>query len=74
MLSRNCDGCAQLQMCRVRFKQVELNEKVYCPDGTVHLVDQLDEQAFVLKKRNRVSSEAVSFEVCLAAAEGPERL
>ena len=40
MLSRDCDGCTQLQMCRTRYKQVMRAEKVYCPDGTAHLVDQ----------------------------------
>jgi len=41
MLSRDCDGCTQLQVCRVRFKQVNRAEKVYCPDGTAHLVDEI---------------------------------
>jgi len=40
MLSRDCDGCTQLRMCRERYRQVQLNGKVYCPDGTAHLVDQ----------------------------------
>jgi hypothetical protein len=42
LLSRNCDGCSQLRVCRVRYKNVEKGEKVYCPDGTAHLVDQED--------------------------------
>ncbi len=42
LLSRNCDGCSQLRACRVRYKSVEKGEKVYCPDGTAHLVDQED--------------------------------
>jgi hypothetical protein len=40
MLSRDCDGCTQMQVCRERYKQVAKDEKVYCPDGTAHLVDQ----------------------------------
>ncbi len=40
VLSRDCDGCALLQVCRERFKQVPKDGKVYCPDGTAHLVDQ----------------------------------
>lgn len=42
LLSRNCDGCSQLRACRVRFDKVEKGEKVYCADGTAHLVDQED--------------------------------
>jgi uncharacterized Zn finger protein (UPF0148 family) len=40
MLSRDCDGCKlQLFECKRRFAKVEMGEKVYCPDGTAHLVD-----------------------------------
>ena len=39
-MSRDCDGCSQLKECRVRFGKVGKYEKVYCPDGTAHLVDQ----------------------------------
>jgi len=40
MLSRDCNGCArQLVECRRRFSKVSVGEKVYCPDGTAHLVD-----------------------------------
>ena len=40
MLSRDCDGCErQLFECKRRFSQVCLGEKVFCPDGTAHLVD-----------------------------------
>ena len=40
MLSRDCDGCElQLSECKRRFAKVQLGEKVYCPDGTAHLVD-----------------------------------
>ncbi len=40
MLSRDCDGCTQIHICSERYKQVARNGKVYCPDGTAHLVDQ----------------------------------
>jgi hypothetical protein len=40
MLSRDCDGCSQHRSCRVRYDKVSKGQKVYCPDGTVHLVDQ----------------------------------
>ena len=40
MLSRDCDGCElQLFECKRRFSKVKIGEKVYCPDGTAHLVD-----------------------------------
>ena len=40
MLSRDCDGCSQIHLCGERYKQVAKYQKVYCPDGTAHLVDQ----------------------------------
>jgi len=40
MLSRNCDGCSQMKACSKRYSKVGKGEKVYCPDGTVHLVDE----------------------------------
>jgi hypothetical protein len=40
MLSRDCDGCEMLPMCSERYRRVGKHEKVYCPDGTAHLVDQ----------------------------------
>jgi len=39
MLSRDCDGCAHMKECNKRFNVIEVWEKVYCPDGTAHLVD-----------------------------------
>jgi hypothetical protein len=39
MLSRDCDGCSQMKLCSKRFGVAEKGEKVYCPDGTAHLVD-----------------------------------
>jgi hypothetical protein len=40
MLSRDCDGCELLEPCVKRYHTVNKGEKVYCPDGTAHLVDQ----------------------------------
>jgi hypothetical protein len=39
MLSRDCDGCSQLKGCKKRFSKAQKGDKVYCPDGTAHLVD-----------------------------------
>lgn len=40
MLSKNCEGCElQLFECKHRFAKAQLGEKVYCPDGTVHIID-----------------------------------
>jgi hypothetical protein len=39
MLSRDCNGCSQLKICGKRYTTVAKGEKVYCPDGTAHLVD-----------------------------------
>jgi hypothetical protein len=39
MLSRDCDGCSQLKACSKRYRKVTKGGKVYCPDGTAHLVD-----------------------------------
>ncbi|HSV50016.1 MAG TPA: hypothetical protein VLH35_06835 [Candidatus Acidoferrales bacterium] len=40
MISRDCDGCGLQKPCLKRYKKVNLYEKVYCPDGTAHLVDE----------------------------------
>jgi hypothetical protein len=40
MLSRDCDGCSQMKVCSTRYRKVGKGGKVYCPDGTVHLVDE----------------------------------
>ena len=53
MLSRDCDGCSQLKSCKNRFKKVKKGEKVYCPDGTAHLVDQ-DNQWFIQEPNNEI--------------------
>jgi hypothetical protein len=39
LLSRDCGGCSQKKVCGQRYRKVQNGEKVYCPDGTVHLVD-----------------------------------
>lgn len=40
-LSRDCDACEQRKLCETRFKKVDgVNDRrVFCPDGTAHLVD-----------------------------------
>jgi hypothetical protein len=40
MLSRDCDGCCVLKECGKRYKRALKGDKVYCPDGTAHLIDQ----------------------------------
>ncbi len=40
MLSSDCDGCGEMEACYRRFHRARKGDKVYCPDGTVHLVDQ----------------------------------
>ena len=39
MLSRDCDGCSQLKECVMRYQKAKKGDKVYCPDGTAHLID-----------------------------------
>lgn len=39
MLSRDCDGCSQLQLCKRRFRLAVVGEIICCPDGTGHLID-----------------------------------
>jgi len=39
MLSRDCDGCSKLRECGKRFHRAQKGDKVYCPDGTAHLID-----------------------------------
>jgi len=39
MLSRDCDGCSNLKECSNRYQKAALGDKVYCPDGTAHLID-----------------------------------
>jgi hypothetical protein len=40
MISRDCDGCSKLKECSKRFQKAIKGDKVYCPDGTAHLVDE----------------------------------
>ncbi len=40
MLSRDCDGCSQFKVCHRRYRAVGKGGKVYCLDGTAHLVDE----------------------------------
>lgn len=39
LLSRDCDGCSQMKACSKRYWVVDKGDRVYCPDGTAHLVD-----------------------------------
>jgi hypothetical protein len=39
MLSRDCDGCSKLKECSKRYQKAVKGDKVYCPDGTAHLID-----------------------------------
>jgi hypothetical protein len=39
MLSRDCDGCSKLKECSKRYQKAMVGDKVYCPDGTAHLID-----------------------------------
>jgi hypothetical protein len=39
MLSKDCHGCSVMPQCSERFRRVGKDEKVFCPDGTAHLVD-----------------------------------
>ena len=40
MLSRDCDGCSIQKECCRRYKRASKGDKVYCPDGTAHLIDE----------------------------------
>jgi hypothetical protein len=39
MLSRDCDGCTMIKSCSKRYQKALKGDKVYCPDGTAHLID-----------------------------------
>jgi len=39
MLSRDCDGCSKHKECSKRYQRAVKGDKVYCPDGTAHLID-----------------------------------
>lgn len=55
MLSRDCDGCSQLKSCKIRYERVTKGEKVYCPDGTAHLVDE-EFQYFLQKPKIEIKN------------------
>ena len=58
MLSRDCDGCErQIFECKRRFAHVCLGEKVFCPDGTAHLVDSKQSRS----KRKVISPKAFPY-------------
>jgi hypothetical protein len=40
MLSRDCGGCGLFWQCNARFRRAKKGDKVMCPDGTVHLIDE----------------------------------
>ena len=61
LLSRDCGGCSQKKACNQRYRTVHSGEKVYCPDGSVHLVDS----ASVI--------ETIEFQVAEANAECPNQ-
>jgi hypothetical protein len=48
LLSRDCDGCSQMIACNQRFRKVMNGEKVYCPDGTAHLVDSASKNELLI--------------------------
>ncbi len=54
MLSRDCDGCSQMKACSKRFSKVGKGGKVYCADGTAHLVDENVEIQIALLNEQRV--------------------
>lgn len=39
MLSRDCDGCESMKECKKRYQKAHKGDKVYCADGTAHLID-----------------------------------
>ena len=39
MLSRDCNGCSKLKECSKRYQETLKGDRVYCPDGIVHLID-----------------------------------
>jgi hypothetical protein len=40
MISRDCDGCSIHKECSKRYQKAIKGDKVYCPDGTAHLIDE----------------------------------
>ncbi len=40
MLSRDCDGCSGMEKCKLYYFALRKGDKVFCPDGTIHLIDE----------------------------------
>jgi hypothetical protein len=40
VLSRDCDQCEEQHRCQIRYRKVKVWDKVSCPDGSRHLVDE----------------------------------
>lgn len=40
MISRDCDACEQLYLCKKRYEKAVKFDKIFCPDGTAHLIDE----------------------------------
>lgn len=45
MLSLDCYGCTYVRACAKRFVLAKVGDKVYCPDGTAHLIDSASMEA-----------------------------
>lgn len=59
MLSRDCDGCSKLKECSKRYLKARIGDKVYCADGTAHLIDCASAES---------NSELVASQLLLLAA------
>ncbi|MGA3112543.1 MAG: hypothetical protein ABSE15_11060 [Candidatus Bathyarchaeia archaeon] len=40
IVSQGCEGCGRQEPCIRSYRRVSFGEQVFCPDGTVHLVDE----------------------------------
>ncbi len=38
MLSKECEECTELKACSRRYSKAGQGDKIYCPDGAVHVV------------------------------------
>jgi len=52
MISRDCDGCGMQRDCSRRYRIAITGDKVYCPDGTAHLIDSGSRGEINLKNGN----------------------